>query len=39
MIYGISVQYILDVFLSLITVNDLQKAVSIYNENDKQYED
>lgn len=39
MIYGISVQYILDVLLSLITVNDLQKAVSIYNENDKQYED
>ena len=39
MIYGISVQYILDVLLSLITVNDLQKVVSIYNENDKQYED
>ncbi|OUQ08205.1 hypothetical protein B5E92_04840 [Erysipelatoclostridium sp. An15] len=39
MIYGISVHYILDVLLSLIAANDLEKAVSIYNENDKKYED
>lgn len=38
-IYGISVQYILDVLLSLIAANNLEKAISIYNENDKKYED
>lgn len=39
MVYGISVHYILDVLLALIAANDLEKAVSIYNENDKKYED
>lgn len=38
-IYRISVQYILDVLLSLIVTHDLEKAISIYNENDKNYED
>lgn len=38
-IYNISVQYILDILLSLIVTGNLEKAIAIYNENDKKFED